>query len=115
VAQASSASASCSGVAQPLISERPDSGRIRRAIPHGLQHAPRTGAEEIRYQARELEMRFFEQRFEPALELDAIARELIPATHHRPHGALGRLTPSEYAEQGQTQRSEAARLHATPV
>jgi putative transposase len=33
----------------------------------------------------------------------------------RPHGALGRLTPSEYAQQGQTPRSEAARLYSTPV
>lgn len=33
----------------------------------------------------------------------------------RPHGALGRLTPSEYAQQGQTPRSEAAHLHSTPV
>ena len=29
-------------------------------------------------------MRFFEEGFEPVLQLDAIARELIPATHHRP-------------------------------
>src|SRR5687768_9218970 len=28
-------------------------------------------------------MRFFEERFEPVLQLDAIAGELIAATHHR--------------------------------
>jgi putative transposase len=33
----------------------------------------------------------------------------------RPHGALGHLTPSEYAEQGQTQNTEAADLHLRPV
>jgi putative transposase len=35
--------------------------------------------------------------------------------NHRPHGALGRLTPSEYAKQRQTHSPEAARLHLTPV
>jgi len=30
--------------------------------------------------------------------------------HQRPHDALGQLTPSEYAEQGQTPGSEAAHL-----
>lgn len=30
-------------------------------------------------------------------------------------GALGRLTPSEYATRGQMPRSEAARLHSTLV
>ena len=28
--------------------------------------------------------------------------------HHRPHGALGKLTPSEYAKRGQITSSEAA-------
>ena len=34
---------------------------------------------------------------------------------HRPHGALGHLTPSEYAEQGQTPGSEVADLQLAPV
>lgn len=43
----------------------------------------------------------------------ASAQELIEGwrrdyNDHRPHGALGHLTPSEYAEQGQTHGSEAA-------
>jgi hypothetical protein len=33
-------------------------------------------------------MRFFKERFEAVLQLDAIARELIPTTHHRPPEAL---------------------------
>jgi putative transposase len=50
----------------------------------------------------------------------AHAQELIAQwrrdyNDHRPHGALGRLTPSEYAEQRQTQSSETAHLHLTPV
>ena len=35
--------------------------------------------------------------------------------HHRPHGALGHLTPSEYAEQRQKPTSEAAALQLAPV
>ena len=35
--------------------------------------------------------------------------------HQRPHGALGKLTPSEYAEQRQQPRSEAANLQLGPV
>lgn len=31
--------------------------------------------------------------------------------HHRPHGALGQLTPSEYAKRGQINTSEPARLY----
>jgi putative transposase len=34
---------------------------------------------------------------------------------HRPHGALGHLTPSEYAKQGQTDGSEAAKFQLAPV
>jgi putative transposase len=34
---------------------------------------------------------------------------------HRPHGALGHLTPSEYANQRQMLSSETVRLHLTPV
>jgi putative transposase len=50
----------------------------------------------------------------------AHARQLIAERRrdyngHRPHGALGHLTPSEYAEQRQTKSSEAAYLHQTPV
>ena len=33
----------------------------------------------------------------------------------RPHGALGHLTPSEYAEQGQTHGIETAELQLPPV
>lgn len=33
----------------------------------------------------------------------------------RPYGALGHLTPSEYAEQRQTHGSEAAELQLAPV
>ena len=35
--------------------------------------------------------------------------------HHRPHGALGHLTPSEYAQQRQQPTSEAAPLQLAPV
>ena len=35
--------------------------------------------------------------------------------HHRPHGALGHLTPSEYAERRQPPTSEAAPLQLAPV
>lgn len=34
---------------------------------------------------------------------------------HRPHGALGHLTPSDYVAQGQTPGSEAADLQLAPV
>ena len=35
--------------------------------------------------------------------------------HQRPHGALGHLTPSEYAERRQQPTSEAAPLQLAPV
>ena len=35
--------------------------------------------------------------------------------HHRPHGVLGHLTPSEYAERRQSPTSEAAPLQLAPV
>ena len=35
--------------------------------------------------------------------------------HHRPHGALGHLTPSEYAERRQQPTSEVAPLQLAPV
>ena len=35
--------------------------------------------------------------------------------HHRPHGALGHLTPSEYAERSQQHGTEAANLQLAPV
>jgi putative transposase len=34
---------------------------------------------------------------------------------HRPHGAVGHLTPSEYAEQGQKQGSEPTEFQLAPV
>lgn len=48
------------------------------------------------------------------------AQELIEAwrrdyNEHRPHGALGKLTPSEYAAQGQMHGSEVAALQPAPV
>ena len=50
----------------------------------------------------------------------AHAQRLIEAwrrdyNDHRPHGALGHLTPSEYAEQGQTHGLEAPDLQLAPV
>jgi len=50
----------------------------------------------------------------------AHAQELIEGwrcdyNDRRPHGALGHLTPSEYATQGQTSGAEAAKLQVAPV
>jgi putative transposase len=55
-----------------------------------------------------------------AFESIAHAQAIINAwradyNHHRPHGALGHLTPSEYAEQRQTPTSEATALQLDPV
>ena len=46
---------------------------------------------------------------------DLIERWRRDYNERRPHGALGHLTPSEYAKQGQTQRSKAANLQLAPV
>ncbi len=46
---------------------------------------------------------------------DLIERWRRDYNDRRPHGALGHLTPSEYAEQGQTRGSEAADLQLEPV
>ena len=50
----------------------------------------------------------------------AHAKDMIEAwrrdyNDRRPHGALGHLTPSEYAEQGQTHDTGAANLQLAPV
>jgi len=55
-----------------------------------------------------------------SFESIAHAQALIEEWRHdyndqRPHGALGHLTPSEYAEQGQQPTSEAAALQLAPV
>lgn len=55
-----------------------------------------------------------------SFESIAHAQDLIEAWRRdyngrRPHGALGHLTPSEYAKQGQTYDSEAADLQLAPV
>lgn len=47
-------------------------------------------SQQIRHQAGELQMRFFKEGFEPVVQLDAIARELIATTHYRtPEPLLG--------------------------
>ena len=56
----------------------------------------------------------------PAPESIAHAQTLITAwrddyNHRRPHGALGQLTPSEYAAQRQKPTSQAATLQLAPV
>ncbi len=55
-----------------------------------------------------------------SFESIAHAQDLIEAwrrdyNDRRPHGALGHLTPSEYATQRQTRGSEVADLHIAPV
>jgi putative transposase len=55
-----------------------------------------------------------------SFESIAHAQELIEGwrrdyNDRRPHGALGHLTPSEYATQRQMNGSEAARLQLAPV
>jgi putative transposase len=55
-----------------------------------------------------------------AFESIAHAQTVINAwrddyNHHRPHGALGHLTPSEYATQRQRPVSEATKLQLAPV
>jgi hypothetical protein len=54
------------------------------------------------------------------LRVDRDAQAVINAwlnddNHHRPHSALGHLTPSDYAERRQQPTSEAARLQLDPV
>jgi hypothetical protein len=44
-------------------------GRIRFAVRQRLQHATGTDAEQISHEARHLDVRFLEQRFQPILEL----------------------------------------------
>jgi len=76
--------------AQALIGQRGDHHRIGATVRDGLQHATGTDTQEIRHDNRELEMRFLQQALESVVQLDAVARELIPTTHHRaPESLLG--------------------------
>ena len=74
-------------------------GTLLRRLPFcsaggGTQHPPRTGAEQIGHETRELEVRFFKETLEPVLELDPITCQLVLATRHRPPEAL----PSDPAQ-----------------
>ena len=73
---------------QTLTRQRGQPRGIRFAIRERLQHAARTGAEQIGNETRELQMRFLQQTLQPVLQLDAIARDLMLPPHHCPPEAL---------------------------
>ena len=64
---------------------------IRFSVRDCLQHAPRTGAEEVGDEARQLDVGFLQQTLQAVLQLDSIARELILAARHRPPESLFHL------------------------
>ena len=70
--------------AQALVRESGQRRRIRLAVGECLQHAACAGAEQIGDDTRELDVRFFEQRFQSVVELDAVARDLVLPAHHGP-------------------------------
>jgi hypothetical protein len=84
--------------------ERRQGGRICFAVRQRLQQAAGTDAEQVGHEARYFDVRFLEQRFEPILELHAIARDLVLATHHGPPEPL--LSVGHEA-QGEFLRNEA--------
>jgi dienelactone hydrolase len=69
---------------EPPTAQAGDRRGIRFAIRERLQHPSRTGAKEIRHQTRPLDVRFLQQAFQPVLQLDAVARDLVLPAHHRP-------------------------------
>ena len=73
-------------------------GRIGFAVRERLQHAPGADAQQVRHEAGHLDVRFLEQRFQPVLELHAVAGDLILAPHH---GAPEPLLGVRHKAQGQ--------------
>ena len=79
--------------------QRGEDGGIGLAVGQRLQHAAGADAQQIGDEARELDVRFLEQRFQAVLQLDAVARDLVLAPHHGPpepllgvgHKAQGQL------------------------
>jgi hypothetical protein len=74
--------------AQPLVRQCGQRRRISHAIGEFLQHAACGRARQIGDGTRELNVRFFEQRFQ---SVDAIARDLILASQHGPPEPLLRI------------------------
>jgi hypothetical protein len=64
--------------------ERGQRRGIGLAVSQRLQHAARADAQQIGDETRELDVRFFEQRFQAVLQLDAVERDLVLAPHHGP-------------------------------
>src|SRR4029450_4742502 len=50
--------------------------------------APCAGPQQIRDEAGQLDVRFFQQRFQSIVQLHAVARDLVLAAHHRPPESL---------------------------
>ena len=65
--------------------------RIRFSIRERLQHAPSTGAEQIRHEARHLNVRLLEQALQAVLKLHPVARDLVLPAHHGPPEPLLRV------------------------
>ena len=70
--------------AQARVRQRRQGDGIRLAIRQRLQHASCAGAQQIRDEAGQLDVRFLEQRLQPVVELHAVARDLVLAPHHGP-------------------------------
>src|SRR5215467_6289037 len=76
--------------AQALISQTSQSHRVGFTLSQRLQHAPGTGAQQIRVQAGQLHVGLFQQRLHLVLQAHVITRELIlPACHRPPQTLLG--------------------------
>ena len=64
--------------------ERREGGGIGFAVRQRLQHAAGTDAEQVRHEAGHFDVRFLEERFQPAVELHAVPSDLVLAPHYRP-------------------------------
>jgi hypothetical protein len=68
--------------AQALVRQCGQGRRIRLAVGECLEHAACVGTQQIGDETRELDVRFFEQRLQSVVELDAVARDLILASRN---------------------------------
>jgi hypothetical protein len=83
--------------------ESREGGRIRLTVRHGLQHAARADAEQVRHDTGDLDVRLLEQCLQPVLKLHAVPRDLVLPPHD---GAPEPLLSVGHKAQGQLRRDQ---------
>jgi len=76
---------------QAMIGQGGQRPGVGRPVGQRLEHPPGADAQQVRDQARQLDVGLFQQRFQPVLELDPVARQLdLRARDRAPQPLFGR-------------------------